>query len=126
DDHGQTWQTGATSIYSGAAVRPNETVAVELVDGRVYFNSRDSVHQENGTRSIAYSSDGGLTYDGHFTKETAIATSVSQNSALRFLAVDQGDDHNVILYASPGSPANGYRVNLVIHASLDETQRWTQ
>lgn len=128
DDHGQTWQVGAVVSYDTAIseVRPNEVFAVELVDGRVYFNARDTIHGENGLRSINYSSDGGLTYDGEFIKETKIATPKAQNSGLRFHATDQGDDENIILYASPGDPNNGYRVDLVIHTSLSETLTWTQ
>lgn len=125
DDHGQTWETGAET-YQTSAVRPNETFAVELVDGRIYFNSRDTIRAQNGYRSINYSNDGGESFIGPSVKETAIPTPASQNSALRFRSLNEGDPNNVILYASPGDPENGYRVNLMIHTSYDETATWTQ
>ncbi|QDS98813.1 sialidase family protein [Adhaeretor mobilis] len=126
DDHGQSWQLGAveTGITASSNTSPNENVAVELVDGRVYFNARDRNSANPGTRSVTYSSDGGLTYDGRFKHETGITSPVVQNSALRFRAVDQGDDQNIILYSGPSHPSK--RVDLTIRASLDESANWTQ
>jgi sialidase-1 len=127
DDHGQSWQIGAvdTNVSSQSTSSPNETLAVELVDGRVYFNARDAHTANPGNRSIAYSSDGGLTFDPpEFVHDTRITTPVVQNSAVRFRATDEGDGENVILYSGPGDANN--RKNLTIRASLDETASWTK
>jgi hypothetical protein len=124
DDHGTTWQRGATfSTQLDAAVRTNENVAVELVDGRIYFNSRDH-GAAPGTRSIAYSSDGGLTYDGPFVAEPNLTTPTVQNSAIRFWATDQGDAQNAIVYSSPGSATS--RRDLTIRISYDESATWVK
>ena len=86
DDHGESWQLGAVFDDPGSGViKTNENVAVELVDGRVYFNSRDH-GSAVGTRSIARSSDGGQSYDGPFVAEPNLVTPTVQNSALRFSA----------------------------------------
>ncbi|MEM9186386.1 MAG: sialidase family protein [Planctomycetota bacterium] len=69
DDHGQSWQLGAVYQQTSDAIRPDENVAVELVDSRVSFNSRDTGASAGG-RSIAYSSDGGLSDDGPFAADT--------------------------------------------------------
>jgi sialidase-1 len=125
DDHGQSWQIGAvdTNIRSQSTSSPNENFAVELVDGRVYFNARDGHAANPGNRSLAYSSDGGLTYDQpQFVHDPRITTAVVQNSGVRFRAVDQGDDENVILYAGPGDPSA--RIDLTIRVSTDETASW--
>ena len=121
DDHGLTWQLGAIDDQTDTEIRPNENVAVELVDGRVYFNSRDS-GSAPGTRSITYSSDGGVTYDGPFVAEPQITTPVVQNSALRFRAVDQGDAENILIHSGPGQPSS--RNDMTIRISYDEGETW--
>jgi hypothetical protein len=127
DDRGRTWRLGAvaTNAHSESLSSPNENVAIELVDGRVYFNARDAHTANRGNRSIAYSSHGGMSYDPpQFVHETQIVTPVVQNSAVRFRAVDEGDAENVILYSGPGRPTA--REDLTIGVSLDETATWTK
>ena len=124
DDHGQTWQRGATDTHLGSSsVHPNENVAVELVDGRVYFNARSQNGSGAGTRAITHSSTGGLTYDALFTEEPNIVTPVVQNSAIRFAATDEGDAENILIYSSPGQP--NARRDFTIQASFDEGVTWT-
>ncbi len=125
DDHGQTWQLGAVDTLpsSKAITNPGENVAVELVDGRIYFNGRDPNSANPGTRSYAYSSDGGLSYDSPgFVHDLRISTPVVQNSALRFHAVDEGDAENIIIYSGPGDP--NARRDMTVRVSLDETESW--
>ena len=127
DDHGQTWQIGAvdTNVRSQSTSSPNENFAVELVDGRVYFNARDGHAANPGNRVFAYSSDGGSNYDQpHFVHDGRITTPVVQNSGVRFQATDEGDDGNVILYAGPGDASA--RRDMTIRVSTDETASWSQ
>lgn len=127
DDHGQTWQIGAvdTNVRSQSNSSPNENFAVELVDGRVYFNARDGHSANPGNRVFAYSSDGGLNYDQpQFIHDGRITTPVVQNSGVRFRAADEGDDGNVILYAGPGDASA--RRDMTIRVSTDETASWTK
>ena len=44
------------------------------------------------TRTVAYSSDGGETFDAPFVAEPQITSPVVQNSLIRFAAKDQGDE----------------------------------
>lgn len=123
NDHGQTWQIGAKdSPLESHPLHPNEGVAVELIDGRVYVNARDQNGTDPATRAVAYSSDGGLTFDTPFVAEPNITTPVVQNSALRFLARDAGDPRNILVYSAPGNPTA--RRDLNILTSFDEGTTW--
>ena len=125
DDHGQSWQIGAvdTNVRSQSNSSPNENFAVELVDGRVYFNARDAHSANPGNRVFAYSEDGGLTYaQPQFTHDPRITTPVVQNSGVRFRAIDEGDAENAILYAGPGDASA--REDMTIRVSNDETGAW--
>lgn len=127
DDHGQTWQIGGvfTGIGAESHTTPNENLAVELVDGRVYFNARDRDGDNPGNRSIAYSSDGGLTYaEPGFVHDPRITTPVVQNAAVRFHAVDEGDTDNIILYSGPAHPSK--REDMAVRVSYDETESWAK
>jgi sialidase-1 len=123
DDHGQTWKLGAVDTQaSKAPLQPNESTAVELVDGRVYINARDQHGSDPATRAVAYSSDGGQTFDGPFVPEPQLTTPVVQNSLLRFAATDRDDARNILVYACPGAAKQ--RRDLTILLSFDEGQTW--
>jgi sialidase-1 len=122
-DHGQTWQIGANDTHlPSSPIHPNENVAVELVNGRIYFNAREHNGSNAATRAIAYSSNGGLTYDAPFVAEPNITTPVVQNSAIRFAATDKGDARNILVYSGPGDPTS--RRDLTILVSFDEGAYW--
>jgi sialidase-1 len=123
DDHGASWQIGATDTREApGALHPNENVAVELVDGRLYVNARDQHGTHPTTRAVAHSSDGGSTYDAPFAPEPRITTPVVQNSAIRFAAIDRGAKGNILLYSCPGHPKD--RRDLTILLSFDEGESW--
>jgi sialidase-1 len=123
DDHGATWKLGAADTHaSNDPLHPNECVAVELVDGRIYVNAREHNGSDPATRAIAYSSDGGATVDAPFTAERQITSPVVQNSAIRFAAKDRGDDRNILVYCGPGHPKE--RRDLTILLSYDEGKSW--
>jgi len=57
DDHGKTWQRGAIAIPDSPPVRyPNETVIVQLSDGRVMLNARSE--SDAHLRLVTISDDG--------------------------------------------------------------------
>lgn len=122
DDHGATWQIGGVDTGEGA-ILPSEHVAVELVDERIYFNSRNNRGTNPVTRVVTYSSDGGETFEGPFEPEPNISSPVVQNSALRFAATDQGDPQNILLYSSPANPTS--RRDMTILMSFNEGATWT-
>jgi sialidase-1 len=123
DDHGKTWRLGAVDTRPvGNPIHPNECVAVELVDGRVYVNARDQHGSNPATRAVAYSNNGGVTLDAPFAPEPNITTPVVQNSAIRFAAKDQGDKRNVLVYSCPGDAKQ--RRDLTLLVSYDEGATW--
>ena len=123
DDHGATWKLGATDTHAAEdPIHPNECVAVELVDGRIYVNARDHLGSSPATRAVAYSSDGGETFESRFAAEPSIVSPVVQNSAIRFSATDQGDAKNLLVYAGPGDSKK--RRDLTVLTSDDEGQSW--
>jgi sialidase-1 len=125
DDHGATWRIGAVDTRKAQdAVHPNENVAVELADGRLYVNARDQHGTDPATRAVAYSSDGGTTYEARFAPEPQITTPVVQNSAIRFAAADRGKMRDLLVYSCPGHATE--RRNLTILVSYDEGRSWTK
>jgi sialidase-1 len=103
-------------------LHPNECVAVELVDGRIYVNAREHLGSDPATRCVAYSSDGGESFDAPFAAEPQITTPVVQNSAIRFAAKDQGGARNVLVYSCPGDAKE--RRDLMLLLSFDEGMTW--
>jgi sialidase-1 len=123
DDHGATWKLGASDTRSGDdPLHPNECVAVELVDGRVYVNAREHDGSDPATRVVAYSSDGGATFDALFVAEPNITSPVVQNSTIRFAATDRGDDRNILVHCGPGDAKQ--RRDLTMLLSFDEGKTW--
>jgi len=59
DDGGKTWFSSAPFPIAGTG----EAALVELSDGRIYYNSRN--HNRLGNRDIAWSYDGGETWEDH-------------------------------------------------------------
>lgn len=134
DDHGSTWQLGAIDDTYQDGLNSNETTAVELNDGRVYFNTRDQNGQAPGTRGAGWSRDGGITFEPSGNDRykwilpitDVLDPPVVQCSLLRAASVTTGDDQNVILFSGPdeSGPTGPGRSDLRIRFSLDEAQSW--
>src|SRR4051794_23836044 len=96
DDHGATWKLGAADTrFVAETLHPNEGLAVERVVGRVNVNARDQNGSDPAARLIAYSSDGGETFDAPSLPVPNILSPVVQNSLLRLCAKDRGDRQNL-------------------------------
>jgi len=123
DDHGATWKLGAADTHAADdPLHPNECVAVELADGRVYVNAREHLGSNPATRTIAYSSDGGQNFDAPFEAEPNITSPVVQNSLIRLTLADSDGRRNVLVYSGPGHPKE--RRNLTVLVSYDEGKTW--
>jgi sialidase-1 len=115
DDHGKTWQLGGSTPNG----QENECEVVELTDGRLMLNMRNydrSVH----ARQIAFSGDGGLTWQDQRHDQTLIEP-ICQASIRRF-RWPQGNEPGMILFSNPASPKS--RKNMTIRASLDDGKSW--
>ncbi|MBN1912464.1 MAG: exo-alpha-sialidase [Pirellulales bacterium] len=122
DDGGTTWELGAVSGYN-ADIYVSETAAVELLDGSLYFSTRDQNGPSTGNRASTTSHDAGESFDVPFQIDPTVVSPVCQGSILRYSSTDQGDSVNRILQSYPNSPTD--RVNVMIRSSYDEASTWT-
>jgi sialidase-1 len=131
DDHGQSWQRGAMAVpNTDEWIFPNETVAVELTDGRVMLNVR-SESQVN--RRLVTISPDGVSQWSQPRFDEALLEPICMASMLR-VSARPASDKNRILFANPHNleRADGKmepgksrdRKNLSLKLSYDEGQTW--
>ncbi|MDZ4688859.1 MAG: sialidase family protein [Planctomycetaceae bacterium] len=130
DDSGRTWQRGEIAVpNTDDWVFPNETVAVELADGRVMLNVRSEA--KNHRRLVVTSADGATKWSQPKFDE-ALLEPICMASIIRVSQSPQGK--NRIVFANPDNLArkdgkempgkSRDRVNLSIKLSYDEGQTW--
>lgn len=131
DDSGRTWHAGDIAIPNTEAwVFPNETVIVELSNGRVMINARSE--SKNHRRLVTTSLDGAT--DWNKPKfDDGLVEPICMASIARFSMRPAGDK-NRILFANPdnltrtdGKEVEGKsrdRRNLSIKLSYDEGKTW--
>lgn len=134
DDHGATWKLGAIDDTYEDGLNSNETAAVELNDGRVYFNTRDQGGKAPGTRGGAFSSDGGETFQpsGNEAYKWFVPTlgvldpPVVQCAMIRAGSTLDGDAKDLILFSGPdeNGPTGKGRSDLRLRYSTDEALTW--
>ena len=116
DDHGETWEAGEP-----VGVGMDENKTVELSDGRVMLNSRDS--QNSGFRKVAISEDGGETY-GEVTLDRQLPDPTNNASILRaFPNAEEGSERAEVLLFSNAASQSG-RSNGTVRASCDDGETW--
>lgn len=131
DDHGKTWRGGEIiGLESSDLINPNETVVVQLADGRVLLNLR-SISKAN-RRAISFSRDGATGWSKAVFDQQLLEP-ICMASIVRLSEKPRHDRHR-ILFANPDnlSRADGKeepglrrdRKNLTIKLSYDEAQTW--
>lgn len=111
DDGGANWQVGRVSPGPDA----NEDELVELADGTVLLDGR----QNSGDyRRRHRSSDGGVTWSPD--RPDSIPIAPVDGSMIRYSAVRDGDDRNVILFSGPRGEGGPNRNNITVWTSYDE------
>jgi len=125
DDHGKTWQRGAIAIPDSPPVRyPNETVIVQLSDGRVMLNARS---ESDAHRRLVTISDDGATGWSSARFDDALLEPICMASIVR---VDDrhiafANPHNLSRKdgkEAPGKPRD--RINVSIKLSSDDGATW--
>jgi sialidase-1 len=116
DDHGETWQAGEP-----VGIGMDENKTVELSDGRIMLNSRDS--HRSGFRKVAISTDGGLTY-GEVRIDQQLPDPTNNASIIRaFPDAPEGSARaKVLLFSNAGS--SSHRGNGTIRMSCDDGETW--
>jgi len=122
DDGGKTWQLGG----SPEPRTFNESQVVELSDGRVMLNMRNSApggrKNAKKQRGVAISSDGGATFEAA-QRDAALIEPVCQGSIVRYTwpTADAGGKGR-ILFSNPASETE--RVAMTVRVSYDDGQTW--
>ncbi len=129
DDHGKTWKAGEIAVPNTEEwINPNETVAVQLRDGRVMLNVRNE--SKTHRRLITFSADGATNWSEPFFDE-ALLEPICMAGLVRY--EHAGD--SLLLFSNPhnleggrgGQPEPGKsraRKNLSIKISRDEGKTW--
>jgi sialidase-1 len=132
DDNGLTWQRGDIAVPNTAEwINPNETVVVQLADGRVMLNVRS---ESKAHRRIVTVSANGATGWSKPRFDDALLEPICMASIVR-LSEKPDSDKNRIVFANPHNLARADgkeepgksrdRVNVSIKLSEDEGQTWT-
>ena len=115
DDHGKTWQTGGP-----VQVGTGEGCLAELSDGTIYYNSR--AYFLDGKRRIAWSYDGGETFEDFSVDDTLIEPiGGGCNAGMAGFPKKLSAGNDLILFSNP---AGGERKKLTVHLSLDGGRTW--
>jgi Neuraminidase (sialidase) len=120
DDHGKTWERGDIVAADPTPKNPNETVVVQLHNGRVMLNTRheDTPH----LRAVSVSADGATRWSKpRFDKQ--LPEPICMASIVRFTE-QPTHKKNRILFANPHNPTGRERRNLTIKLTYDEGQTW--
>lgn len=117
DDGGTTWHIGG--IDDSDAVNANESSAVQLPDGTVYFNARAGGNHNFG-RGETTSHDGGTTFDHGYEPIRSVVAAQVSGSVIE--ANDQGKQQLVL--SSPNHPTSRERMSL--WTSPDNGKTWKQ
>lgn len=129
DDSGKTWQAGEIAVPNTEEwINPNETVAVELKDGRVMLNVRS---ESKAHRRIVVTSPDGATNWSTPRFDEALLEPICMAGLVRY----DHDGESLLIFSNPhnleggreGEPEPGKsraRKNLSIKVSRDEGQTW--
>jgi sialidase-1 len=123
-DKGETWQLGDVIFPTEEIPDPNETAAVELSDGSVMFNMRNT-NQEVKRRAVTVSATG---YDNwanpqfdHNLPDPICFASLVRYDKDTILFVNCNNDflfpENPVAWMAP-------RINLTVRASRDDGKTW--
>lgn len=124
DDLGKTWKRGAIVVNNSPKIKnPNETMAVQLEDGRVMLNIRNpsDVHR----RAVSYSPDG-ISNWSEITFDEELYEPVCMASIIKISTKENGGKSR-LLFVNPDTRNNPKppRENLTAKLSYDDGQNWT-
>lgn len=114
DDNGETWSLGEWLWTSAMVVSPNETVAAELSDGRVYLNIRSQASY----RSRAYSADGATLWQGYEPDRVLVDARCFGS----LTTVENARGEQILLFAHCAN--ENERDHVTVHASRDGGLTW--
>jgi sialidase-1 len=113
DDHGKTFKISDKISIKGS----NEATAAPLSGGRLIFNARNQ-KGDIRERIVAYSNDGGQTWDSTYFDKTLIDP-VCQGS---ILTIGKRNGKNILAFVNAADQQK--RNNLTLRISFDEGKSW--
>lgn len=122
DDDGATWRIGASDDHTDGILKPDESSAAQLPDGRIYISARDQGGTDPSSRDDTYSGDDGESFVGPFTPQPQIITSEVEGSVLQDPGLPAGVSCGPLLYSGPEDPS--VREHLTIRRSDDDGVSW--
>lgn len=129
DDQGKTWKAGDIAVpCTDECINPNETVAIELNDGRVMLNCRSESKAHR--RLITVSPDGATKwstpkFDDALPEPICMAGIVRYSHEGKSLILFSNPDNLTVTKGQPQPGKNRDRKNVTIKASADDGQTWT-
>jgi sialidase-1 len=131
DDQGKSWHAGDIAVpCTDEWINPNETVAIELADGRVMLNVRS---ESKAHRRLVTTSKDGATGWSAPKFDDALLEPICMGGIVRY-STDKGSGKNRILFSNPhnldradgkAEPGkNRDRKNVSVKLSYDEGQTW--
>jgi sialidase-1 len=131
DDQGKTWRAGEIAVpNTDDWINPNETVAIELADGRVMLNVRNE--SKTHRRLVTTSQDGATGWSAP-KFDDALLEPICMAGLVRY-SLAQGGGKNRILFSNPhnleradgkAEPGkNRDRKNVSVKLSYDEGTTW--
>jgi sialidase-1 len=128
DDRGKTWRAGEIAVpCTEEWINPNETVAVELADGRVMLNVRSESRAHR--RLVTISPDGATRWSTP-RFDDALLEPICMGGIVRYNHGGKGlilfsNPHNLDRQDGKAEPGKGRdRKNLSVKASRDEGRTW--
>jgi sialidase-1 len=116
DDGGTTWQASEIAIpCTDKFVNPNETVAVELADGRVMLNARN---ESKARRRIVVTSPDGATAWSQPRFQDDLVDPVCMGGFTRY----DRNGKRLLLFSNPNTLKG--RRNVTVRVSEDEGKTW--
>jgi sialidase-1 len=112
DDGGLTWHIGAISAFTDGTIIAQEVTVAELSDGRIYALARER-GTDPGHRAVAYSSDGGETFDRPFSTIDLAMPDVQASTLMQY---------GRMLLSAPAHPIA--REAMAVRSSYDEGASW--
>ncbi|MEO6787761.1 MAG: sialidase family protein, partial [Chthoniobacteraceae bacterium] len=131
DDKGRTWHAGEIAVpCTDEWINPNETVAIELADGRVMLNVRS---ESKAHRRIVTTSKDGATGWTTPKFDDALLEPICMAGIVRYSLAENGGKNRILFSnphnldradgkAEPGK--NRDRKNVSVKLSYDEGQTW--
>ncbi|MCA9039718.1 MAG: FAD-dependent oxidoreductase [Planctomycetaceae bacterium] len=131
DDHGKTWQRGEFAIPEDEIVKnPNETIIVQLADGRVMLNARSE--SKANRRLVTTSMDGATNWSPVEVAEELLEPICM--AGITRVRLPEGNQPGIIAFSNPDNlerrdgkeaPGKGRdRKNVSVKLSSDEGKTW--